>query len=154
MVGEVLSPHRVEATKATIFTGPVNRQVTEAGNNQMSKRSCEAWNLEEEKQHGDISTLGKCLCCEHYGRPCLQREESLMTNEARQRYYADMSRRKDVPVPEQVRGRIIQERHSDQITNIDDYHSHRVSIEGEWEIQEAKWQDKTRKEEVRDVDRR
>jgi hypothetical protein len=93
MLGEVPSPHCEEATKAEILTIPVKRQVTEAGNNQRNKRSHKAWNLDEEKQQGDIKTRGKCLCCEHHGRSCLQIEDSLMTAEVRQRYYADMSRR-------------------------------------------------------------
>ena len=88
----ISSPHSMELTKAKVPTGPVKRQVAEAWNRQRNKRSRGTPELERERQHKDIKTPGICQCCEHYGHPCLQEEDSLMTAEARQRYHLDINK--------------------------------------------------------------
>ncbi|KAG2620851.1 hypothetical protein PVAP13_3NG214152 [Panicum virgatum] len=95
----IVSPHSMELTKIEIPTGPVKRQVAEAWNRQRNKRSRGMLELEMEKQHKDIETPGICQCCEHYGRPCLQEEGSLMTAEARQCYHLDIDRKLSMQDP-------------------------------------------------------
>ena len=83
----------MKLTKPEIPTRPVKRQVAEVWNRQRNKRSRGTPELERERQHKDIKTPGICQCCEHYGRPCLQEEDSLMTAEARQCYHSDINRK-------------------------------------------------------------
>ena len=71
MQSNTVSPHSMELAKVEVPTGPVKRQVAEAWNRQRNKRSHGTPELERERQHKDIKTLGICQCCEHYGRPCL-----------------------------------------------------------------------------------
>ena len=71
MQSNTVSPHSMELAKVEVPTGPVKRQVAEAWNRQRNKRSRGTPELERERQHKDIKTLGICQCCEHYGRPCL-----------------------------------------------------------------------------------
>jgi len=93
MQSNTVSPHSMELAKVEVPTGPVKTQVAEAWNRQRNKRSHGTPELERERQHKDIKTPGICQCCEHYGRPCLQEEDSLMTAEARQRYHSDINRK-------------------------------------------------------------
>ena len=86
MQSNTVSPHSMELAKVEVPTGPVKRQVAEAWNRQRNKRSHGTPEQEKERHHKDIKTPGICQCCEHYGRPCLQEEDSLMTAEARQHY--------------------------------------------------------------------
>ena len=91
MQSNTASPHNMKLTKVEIPTGPVKRQVAEAWNRQRNKRSRGTPEMEMERQHKDIKTPGTFECCEHYGRPCLQEEDSLMTAEARQPFHSDIN---------------------------------------------------------------
>ena len=93
MQSNTVSPHSMELAKVEVPTGLVKRQVAEAWNRQGNKRSRGTPELERERQHKDIKTPGICQCCVHYGRPCLQEEDSLITAEARQRYHSDINRK-------------------------------------------------------------
>ncbi|KAG2606897.1 hypothetical protein PVAP13_4NG209533 [Panicum virgatum] len=93
MQSNIVSPHSMELAKVEVPTRPVKRQVAEAWNRQGNKRSRGTPELEKERQHKDIKTPGICQCCEHYGRPCLQKEDNLMTVEARQHYHSDINRK-------------------------------------------------------------
>ena len=88
-----MPPLNMKLTKSEIPSRPVKRQVTETWNRQRNKRSHGTPEQEKERHHKDIKTPGICQCCEHYGRPCLQEEDSLMTAEARQRYHLDINRK-------------------------------------------------------------
>jgi hypothetical protein len=77
------SPHNTDITKARVPTGPVNKQVVEAWNHQNNKSSHGAPELQTNEQHEHMKTIGICQCCGHYGRSCLQKEASLMRDEAR-----------------------------------------------------------------------
>ena len=83
MQSNTVPNHSMKLTKAEIPTGPVKRHVAKAWNRQKNKRSRGTPELEREIQHKDIKTPGICQCCEHYGRLCLQEEDSLMTAEER-----------------------------------------------------------------------
>ena len=93
MQSNTVSPHSMKLTKPEIPTGPIKRQVAEAWNHQRNKKSRVTPELERERQHKDIKTPGTCQCCEHYGRPCLQEEDSLMIAEARQCHHSDINRK-------------------------------------------------------------
>jgi hypothetical protein len=87
------SPHNTEITKAGVPAGPVKKQVVEARNHQNNKRSHEAPELRMNEQQEHMKTAGACQCCEHYGRSCLQKEASLMTDEARQCYHLNINKK-------------------------------------------------------------
>jgi hypothetical protein len=88
------SPHNTEITKAGVPAGPVKKQVVEAWNHQNNKRSHGAPELRMNEQHEHMKTTGTCQCCEHYGRSCLQKEASLMTDEARQCYHLNINKKR------------------------------------------------------------
>jgi hypothetical protein len=88
------SPHNTEITKAGVPAGPLKKQVVEAWNHQNNKRSHRAPELRTNEQYEHMKITGACQCCEHYGRSCLQKEASLMTNEARQRYHLDINKKR------------------------------------------------------------
>ena len=92
MRSNTVSPHSMNLSNAEIPIGPVKRQVTEAWNRQRNKRSHRTPELGMERQYKDIKGSGVCRCCEHYGNLCLQ-EDSLMTTEARERYYLDINKK-------------------------------------------------------------
>ena len=119
MQSNTVSPHSMKLTKPEIPTGPVKRQVAEAWNRQRNKRSRGTPELERERQHKDIKTPGVCQCCEHYGRPCLQEEDSLMTAEARQCYHSDINRK--LSAQDLVLEEVVQGRDSNQTINLDDW---------------------------------
>jgi hypothetical protein len=99
-------PHNTEITKAEVSAGPVKKQVVEAWNHQNNKRSHGAPELWTNEQHEHMKTAGACQCCGHYGRSCLQKEASLMTDEARQCYHLDINKKMKLctqyPVLEEV----------------------------------------------------
>ena len=109
----------MKLTKPEIPTGPVKRQVAEAWNHLRNKRSRGTSELERERQHKDIKTPGICQCCEHYGRPCLQEEDSLMTAEARQCYHSDINRKLSMQDPN-LEG-VAQAEDSNQTINLEDW---------------------------------
>ena len=115
----IASPQSMELTKAKIPTNPVKRQVAEAWNRQRNKKSRGTPELERERQHKDIKTPGICQCCEHYGRPCLQEEDSLMTAEARQRYHSDINKKLSMQDPN-LEG-VAQAEDSNQTINLEDW---------------------------------
>ena len=105
-------------TKAEIPTEPVKRQVAEAWNFQSNKRSRETPKLEMERQYKDSKSPETCLCCEHYGRLCLQ-EDSLMIAEARQRYHSDINRK--LSTQDSVLERVAQDDDYTQTINLEDW---------------------------------
>jgi len=119
MQSNVVSPHSMKLTKPEIPTGPVKRQVAEAWNCQSNKRSRETPKLERERPHKDIKTPEICQCCEHYGRPCLPEEDSLMTAEARQRFHSDIDRVLTLQDPN-LEG-VAQAEYSNQTINLEDW---------------------------------
>jgi len=114
----IASPHSMELTKAKIPTGPVKRQVAEAWNRQRNKRSRGTPELGMERQYKDIKGSGVCRCCEHYGNLCLQ-EDSLMTAEARERYYLDINKKFPMQDPN-IEGNA-QAEDSSQSINLEDW---------------------------------
>ena len=118
MQSNAVSPHSMKLTKPEIPTGPVKRQVAEAWNRQRNKRSRGTPELERERQHKDIKTPGICQCCEHYGRPCLQEGDSLMTAEARQHYHSAINRKLFTQDP--ILEGAAQEEDSTRIINLED----------------------------------
>ena len=109
----------MELTKAKVPTGLVKRQVAEAWNRQRNKRSRGTLELERERPHKDIKTPKICQCCEYYGRPCLQEEDSLMTAEPRQRYHLDINRKLSVQDPN-LEG-VPETEDSNQTINLEDW---------------------------------
>jgi hypothetical protein len=87
-------PHNTEITKTGVPAGPVKKQVVEVWNHQNNKRSHGAPELRTNEQHEYMKITGTCQCCEHYGRSCLQKEASLMRDEARQCYHLDINKKR------------------------------------------------------------
>jgi hypothetical protein len=114
MQSNTSSPYNMEMTKADVPTGLVKRQVAEAWNCQKNGTP----ELEIERQHKDIKTLGTCPCCLHYGHPCLQEDASLMIAEARQRYHSYINR--DLSTQETVPKGVTQYQDGIQIMNLKD----------------------------------
>ena len=71
-----------------------------------------------ERQYKDIKRSGVCRCCEHYGNLCLQ-EDSLMTAEARERYYLDINKKFPMQDPN-IEGNA-QAEDSSQSINLEDW---------------------------------
>jgi hypothetical protein len=115
------SPHNTEITKAGIPAGPVKKQVVEAWNHQNNKRSHGAPELRMNEQHEHMKTIGICRCCEHYCRSCLQKEASLMTDEARQRYHLDINTKRKLCTQNPVLEEVAQAVDSNQIINLEDW---------------------------------
>jgi hypothetical protein len=88
------SPHNTEITKAGVPAEPIKKQVVEAWNHQNNKRSHGAQELRTNEQHEHMKITGTCQCCKHYGRSRLQKEASLMTDEARQCYHLDINKKR------------------------------------------------------------
>jgi hypothetical protein len=78
--------------KDRIPIGPVKRQVVEAWNNQRKKKKHEALKLTMEKQHEVVKGPNMCLCGEHHGLSCPQKEASLMIAEACQHNLIDINK--------------------------------------------------------------
>jgi hypothetical protein len=72
------------------------------------------------EQHKHMKTIGICRCCEHYGRSCLQKEASLMTDEARQRYHLDINKKRKLCTQNPVLEEVAQAVDSNQIINLED----------------------------------
>jgi hypothetical protein len=115
------SPHNTEMTKAGVPARPVKKQVVEAWNHQNNKRSHGAPELRMNEQHEHMKTIGICQCCEHYGRSCLQKESSLMTDEARQCYHLDINKKMKLCTQNPVLEKVAQTVDSYQIINLDDW---------------------------------
>ena len=109
----------MKLTKSKVPTGPVKRQVAEAWNRRRNKRSRGTPELERERQHKDIKTLGICQYCEHYGYPCLQEEDSLMIAEARQHYHSYINRK--LSTQDSVLERVAQDEDYTQTINLEDW---------------------------------
>lgn len=77
------SHHQAKMTKVGISTEPMKRQITKSWSNKRNKRNHGTSELKVENQHENINTQGNSLCSEHYGLLCLQKEGSLMMDEAR-----------------------------------------------------------------------
>jgi hypothetical protein len=87
------STHITEITNTGVSAGPVKKQVVEVWNHQNNKRSHGAPELRTNEQHEHMKITGTYQCCEHYGHSCLQKEASLMTNDARQCYHLDINKK-------------------------------------------------------------
>jgi hypothetical protein len=87
-------PHNTEITKAGVPARPVMKQVVEVWNHQNNQRSHGAPELRTNEQQEHMKTAGACQCCEHYGCSCLQKEASLMTDEARQCYHLNINKKR------------------------------------------------------------
>jgi hypothetical protein len=114
------SPHNTEITKDGVSTRPVKKQVVEAWNHQNNKRSHGAPELRTNEQHEHMKTIGICQCCEHYGHSCLQKEASLMTDEARQCYHLDINKKIELCTQNPVLNEVAQAVDSNQIINLED----------------------------------
>jgi hypothetical protein len=68
-----------------------------------------------------MKTAGACQCCEHYGRSCLQKEASLMTDEARQCYHLDINKKMKLCTQNPVLEEVAQAVDSNQIINLEDW---------------------------------
>jgi hypothetical protein len=68
-----------------------------------------------------MKTAGACQCCEHYGSSCLQKEASLMTDEARQCYHLDINKKKKLCTQYPVLEEVAQAVDSNQIINLEDW---------------------------------
>jgi hypothetical protein len=107
-------PHNTEITKAGVPARPVKKQVVEAWNHQSNKRNHGAPELW-------MKTIGICQCCEHYGRSCLQKEASLMTDEDRQCYQLDINKKRKLCTQNPVLEEVAQAVDSNQIINLQDW---------------------------------
>jgi hypothetical protein len=87
-------PHNTEITKTGVPARPVKKQVVEVWNHQNNKRRHGAPELRTNEQHEYMKITGTCQCCEHYGHSCLQKEASLMRDEARQCYHLDINKKR------------------------------------------------------------
>jgi hypothetical protein len=117
----MLSPHNIKITKIGVSTALVKKQVIEAWNHQNNKRSHGAPELRMNEQHERMKTIGICQCCEHYGRSCLQKEASLMGDEARQCYHLDINKKRKLCTQNPVLEEVAQARDSNQIINLEDW---------------------------------
>jgi hypothetical protein len=115
------SSHNIEITKAGVPAGPIKKQVVEAWNQQNNKRSHGAPELQMNKQQEHMKTRGTCQCCEHYGHSCLQKEASLMTDEARQCYHLDINMKMKLCTQNPVLEEVAQAVDSNQIINLEDW---------------------------------
>jgi hypothetical protein len=97
------------------------KQVLEAWNHQNNKRSHGAPELRMNEQHEHMKTIGICQCCEHYGRSCLQKEVSLMIDEARQCYHLDINKKRKLCTQNLVLEDVAQAVDSNQIMNLEDW---------------------------------
>jgi hypothetical protein len=68
-----------------------------------------------------MKTAGACQYCEHYGRSCLQKEASLMTDEAGQCYYLDINKKMKLCTQNPVLEEVAQAVDSNQIINLEDW---------------------------------
>jgi hypothetical protein len=107
-----------EITKTGVPTGPVKKQVVEAWNHQNNKRSHGAPELRMNEQHEHMNTIG--IRYEHYGRSCLQKEASLMRDEARQCYHLDINKKRKLCTQNPVLEEVAQAVDSNQIINLED----------------------------------
>jgi hypothetical protein len=73
------------------------------------------------EQHEHMKTIGICQCCEHYGRSCLQKEVSLMIDEARQCYHLDINKKRKLCTQNLVLEDVAQAVDSNQIMNLEDW---------------------------------
>jgi hypothetical protein len=115
------SPHNTEITKAGVPAEPVKKQVVEAWNHQNNKRSHGAQELQMNEQHEHMKITGTCQCCEHYGRSCLQKEASLMRDEARQCYHLDINKKRKLCTQNLVLEEVAQVVDSTQTINLEDW---------------------------------
>jgi len=113
-----MQPNTVTSHSTKLTKGPMKRQVTEAWNHQKNKRSHGTPELEIERQNKDIKRPGVCRCCKHYGNLCLQ-GDSLLTEEARERYYSDINRKLSMQDPN-IEGDA-QAKDSKQVVNLEDW---------------------------------
>jgi hypothetical protein len=114
-------PHNTEITKAGVPAGLVKKQVVQAWNHQNNNRSHGAPELQMNEQHEHMNTIGICQCCEHYGRSCLKKEASLMTDEAKQCYHLDINKKRKLCTQNPVLEEVAQAVDSNQIINLDDW---------------------------------
>jgi hypothetical protein len=112
------SPKNTKITRTRVSVGPVKKQVVEAWNHQNNKRS---HGVRMNEQHEHMKTIGICQCCEHYGRSCLQKEASLMTDEARQCYHLDINKKRKLCTQNAVLEEVAQAVDSNQIINLEDW---------------------------------
>jgi hypothetical protein len=96
-----------EMAKDRVPIGPVKRQVVEAWNNQRKKKKREALKLTMEKQHEVIKAPNMCLCGEHHGPSCRQKEASLMTAEARQHNLIGISKQRMWSTQTQLKKKVL-----------------------------------------------
>jgi hypothetical protein len=113
-------PHNTEITKPGVPAGPVKKQVVEAWNHH-NKRSHGAPELRMNEQHEHMKISGTCQCCEHYRRSCLQKEASLMKDEARQCYHLDINTKRKLCTQNLVLEEVAQAVDSNQIINLEDW---------------------------------
>jgi hypothetical protein len=101
------SPHNTEITKAGVPAEPVKKQVVEAWNHQNNKRSHGAQELRMNEQHEHMKITGTCQCRKHYGRSRLQKEASLMRDEARQCYHLDINKKRKLCTQNQSQKKLL-----------------------------------------------
>jgi hypothetical protein len=112
---------RNEIAKDRIPIGPVKRQVAEAWNNQRKKKKHEALNLTMEKQQEVNKAPDMCLCGEHQGFSCPQKEASLMTVEARQHNTIDINKQRMLSTQNPTQEEGSQAEGHTQTLNLDDW---------------------------------
>jgi hypothetical protein len=115
------SPHNTEITKTGVPAGPEKKQVVEAWNHQNKKSSHGAPELRTNEQHEHMKTIGICQCCEHYSRSCLQKDASLMRDEARQCYHLDINKKRKLCTQNLVQEKVAQAVDSTPTINLEDW---------------------------------
>jgi hypothetical protein len=112
---------RNEMAKDRVPIGPVKRQVAEVWNNQRMNKRHGALKQTMEKQHEVNKALDMCLCGEHHGLSCPQKEASLLTAEARQHNLIDINKRKMLSTQNPTQEEGSQAEGHTQTLNLDDW---------------------------------
>jgi hypothetical protein len=73
------------------------------------------------EQHEHMKTIGICQCCKNYGRSCLQKEASLLTDEARQCYHLDINKKRKLCTQNPDLKEVAQAVDSNQIINLENW---------------------------------
>jgi hypothetical protein len=105
--GQHVPPHNTEITKTGVPAEAVKKQVVEVWNHQNNKRSHGAQELRMNEQHEHMNITRTCQCREHYGRSRLQKEASLMRDEARQCYHLDINKKRKLCTQNQSQKKLL-----------------------------------------------
>jgi hypothetical protein len=101
------SPHNTEITKSWSFRRTSKEASCRSMESSNNKRSHGAQELRMNEQLEHMKITGTCQCRKHYGRSRLQKEASLMRDEARQCYYLDINKKRKLCTQNQSQKKLL-----------------------------------------------